>query len=187
MSSWYKKSQKQQIIDHPIKIIQLPERRQGTNYSCGAAAIQSVLAYYGIDIRESELKEALNTNPETGTDEQDIVNLAKKFGFHSFMKSLSIRKVIEYIEQDIPVILLIQAWADEPTDYSKTRNFPHFVVAVGYSSKGLYFEDPSLIFNGFLSFQELESRWRGSDSDHLGIVIFGKKPEYNENKAEHIE
>jgi len=38
-----------------MKILDFPELRQTFNYDCGAKALQSVLAYYGIDIREEEI------------------------------------------------------------------------------------------------------------------------------------
>jgi predicted double-glycine peptidase len=168
-------------------MLELPERRQGTEYSCGPAEVGSVFGYYGVDVRESELKEALDTNPETGTQEDAIVNLAKKLGFESFMKRMTVKEVIDYINKEIPVILLIQAWADKPVDYKTTREFPHFITAIGYSNNGMYFKDPSLLVNGFLRFDELEDRWRGSKNDHLGIVIYGGHPDYSESKAEPIQ
>jgi predicted double-glycine peptidase len=40
----------------------MPEVRQHTDYACGAAALQSILAYYGIDVRQDTLMEKLGTN-----------------------------------------------------------------------------------------------------------------------------
>jgi predicted double-glycine peptidase len=41
--------------------------RQGTEYSCGASALQAVLSYWGKDVGEQELMQRLHTSPETGT------------------------------------------------------------------------------------------------------------------------
>jgi predicted double-glycine peptidase len=35
-----------------MKILKIPELRQAYVYDCGANAVQSVLEYYGIDIKE---------------------------------------------------------------------------------------------------------------------------------------
>ena len=40
--------------------IVFPELRQTYTYDCGVSCLQAVLAYYGIQIRESELLESLN-------------------------------------------------------------------------------------------------------------------------------
>ncbi|MBX9691921.1 MAG: hypothetical protein K2Z81_06015, partial [Cyanobacteria bacterium] len=36
----------------PAKLIKVPLTRQSTDYTCGVAALQSVLAFFGEDIRE---------------------------------------------------------------------------------------------------------------------------------------
>ena len=46
----------------PTVLLAMPEVRQHTDYACGAAALQSILAYYGIDVRQDTLMEKLGTN-----------------------------------------------------------------------------------------------------------------------------
>jgi len=41
-------------------ILRLPHTRQATNYTCGAAALQSVLAYYGDEFREDALAKVID-------------------------------------------------------------------------------------------------------------------------------
>ena len=58
-------------------LIKIPLTRQATDYTCGAAAMQSMLGYYGEDLNESELAKILKTNDQEGTDYNEIVALAK--------------------------------------------------------------------------------------------------------------
>ncbi len=37
------------------KLLDVPNLRQAHEYSCGPGAVQAVLAYYGVDFRESQL------------------------------------------------------------------------------------------------------------------------------------
>jgi predicted double-glycine peptidase len=46
-----------------------------------------------------------------------------------------------------PVIVQIQAWGDEGTDYTNDFDDGHYVVAIGFDENYLYFEDPWIIGN----------------------------------------
>ena len=58
-----------------IELLDFPNTRQSLDYSCGPSAVQSVLAYYGEDFRESELIGLLKTAKDEGTYIKDIVIL----------------------------------------------------------------------------------------------------------------
>jgi predicted double-glycine peptidase len=45
----------------------LKRTRQTTEYSCGASALQSVLAWWGEDVDERELMRLMGTSEEEGT------------------------------------------------------------------------------------------------------------------------
>ncbi|MGR8942296.1 MAG: cysteine peptidase family C39 domain-containing protein [Gammaproteobacteria bacterium] len=57
----------------------LKQTRQSTEYSCGAACLQSMLSCWGRDLDEEDLITLLHTTPETGTYPDDIVRVAKKY------------------------------------------------------------------------------------------------------------
>lgn len=44
-----------------MKIIFLPQLRQTYNYDCGAKATESVLAYYGLEVREDLIMKSAST------------------------------------------------------------------------------------------------------------------------------
>ena len=61
----------------------MPDTRQSTEYSCGAAALQAVLGYWGRDIGEEDLMELLNTDPDSGTYPDDIIRVAHQMGLEA--------------------------------------------------------------------------------------------------------
>lgn len=91
--------------------------------------------------------------------------------------NMPIETLKEYLEIGIPVICAIQAHG-EKKDYSD-RDSGHYVVAIGYDSRNIYFEDPMLKENsrGFLSTKEFLKRWIDEDIDgwkydNFGIAIW---------------
>lgn len=60
--------------DEIIKLIDFPNLRQSTTFTCGDVATQTILAYYGIDIRESDLVKKLKSNKD-GTYMVNIIKL----------------------------------------------------------------------------------------------------------------
>ena len=64
----------------------LTDTRQSTEYSCGAAALQAVLHYWGKDFDEQQLMQLLHTSPETGTYVGDIARVAREMGMKAEVK-----------------------------------------------------------------------------------------------------
>src|SRR5512136_265710 len=64
----------------------VPDVRQSTGYTCGAAALQAVLAYWGTSEREDRLAARLNSTPERGTHPLDIVRVAREFGLSAELR-----------------------------------------------------------------------------------------------------
>lgn len=54
---------------------------QENEYYCGPAVLQSLLAYHGIDSTQKQLAQALNTNPQTGTEYEDLARVASEMIF----------------------------------------------------------------------------------------------------------
>jgi len=54
---------------------------QATDYTCGVPALQSVLGYYGKNIRQDILAEALGVNEQDGTRYLRIVEYAQSKGY----------------------------------------------------------------------------------------------------------
>ena len=145
------------------RLLDVPLAPQTTNYSCGAASMQSLLAYYGHQYSEAELIRRLKTNPSFGTDHNDMVKFARQLGIDAEVKyNQSIEDIKREVATGNPVIVEFQAWPDKPL----TRPYPeiwdqgHYAVVVGADHENLYFVDP-VIFGGrgFIKISEFLERW----------------------------
>jgi len=160
-----------------MKILNFPPVRQNYSYDCGVAAVQSVLFYYGVDVQYPSLKKMLKSNV-TGTPIANIKRIFKKYGFRVIKKEMTIKEIKQYINKEIPVILPLQAWSeDKKIDWEKDWKDGHYVVAIGYDEKKIYFQDPAAIFKTYLTYEELLKRWHDKDKKRkyfcYGLAIIG--------------
>lgn len=165
-------------------LLPVPSVRQHTNYSCGEAALLSVLAYYGLDARQDTLSRQLDTTADHGTHSRDIVRVAKDYGLQpEAVFGMTPADLIARLKQGVPVILAMQAWIEkgDPRDvkaWSSRFDDGHYIVAIGYDDSRIYFDDPAMFPLGYITFPELDARWHDRDDDdqvldHFGIAIFG--------------
>lgn len=175
------------------ELIRVPMTRQATDYTCGVAAVQSVFGYYGEEIREDVLSKELKADPKDGTKYEEIVSLAKSKGFavqvHTNMRFEALTRLLD---QRKPVIVLIQAWSEKPVDYAKDWDDGHYVVAIGYDKKNVYFMDPSTLGNyTFIPIAEFLKRWHDTDTKvklyNFGMVIEKTKPTFKSDAITKIE
>lgn len=175
-----------------MPLLTFPMTRQATPATCGPSAVQGLLYYYGIEKREDELIEALGATEE-GVSLTSILAYLKSQGLRTTNHSMSLGQVLAWIDRRVPVLLCIQAWSDDGhTDYTTTWGDGHYVVAVGYDTRNLIIEDPSLLGNrGFIPFEELPSRWHdlteeGQVLQQYGVAVWGPRPVYDPRKMIHI-
>jgi ABC-type bacteriocin/lantibiotic exporter with double-glycine peptidase domain len=163
-------------------LFDFPIIRQATPDMCGAACMQGVLRYYGIEERIDEVAKGLNTNAETGTSIKDMVEYPVKSGLKShFIKCLKAKDLIKYIDLNIPVIIMIQAYVDDITtiNWKETYDWGHWVVAIGYDSTRIIFSDPASFNRTYLTYSELDERWHACDDkdqpdpESIAIIIQG--------------
>jgi hypothetical protein len=165
----------------------LTDTRQSTEYSCGAAALQAVLHYWGKDFDEQQLMQLLHTSPETGTYVGDIARVARELGMKAEVKeNLSLTDLHDSLRKGIPVITCGQAWRSrEDSDKSVQEDWEdgHYIVVIGMDTRYIYYQDP-FIKRGkvFVTHQMFEDHWhnvRGKTSGdtkkqfHLGVFISG--------------
>jgi predicted double-glycine peptidase len=158
----------------------LPDVRQGTPYTCGASALQAVLAYYGQEAREDVLARELGATPEDGAPPQAIVSAARARGLSAELREhLSIQDLARYVAEKRPVVVAIQAWPDRPQQrYRDDWEDGHYVIVVGVTRERIIVEDPSVLGSrGWLGHGEFLERWHDEDkgvkSTRLGIVFDG--------------
>ena len=174
-------------------LIHVPPVRQATAYTCGVAALQSLLAYYGDEFREGSLAGKLKAGPVHGTSYHRIERFAQARGYQvQVLRDLSLADLESLLERRTPVLVLLQAWADRKTDYATDWDDGHYVVAIGYDSANIYFMDPSTIgCYTFVPVKEFLQRWHDTDGKerlvHFGMVIGGKSPNFSYREIKYME
>jgi len=176
-----RKYNNQKSISHASKFFYVPQIKQNTDYTCSAASVASIMAYYGFDVVESEIAKEMNSTKKDGAAPQDIIDYFNKNKLKAQKQTLTPETLRNYLDKDIPVIIELQAWGDK-NDYSKDFTNGHYVVAIGYDNNGFFFMDPSQFGYGYLDTDDLQSRWhdenKGKIDKNLGIPVIGKKPEF---------
>jgi predicted double-glycine peptidase len=164
--------------------LRVPDVQQTTDYTCGASALQAVLAYYGEETSESELAAELGTTPADGAPPEALVRVARAHGLSAELREdLRIADLAAAVRRGIPVIVAIQAWPSAPVlDYSQDWVDGHYVVVLSVERERVIVEDPSLLGSrGVLTHRELERRWHDEDGGirrrHSGVLIWGRRPQ----------
>ncbi len=168
----------------------VPDVRQSTGYTCGAAALQAVLAYWGTPEREDRLAARLRSTAEAGTHPADIVRVAGEFGLTADLREgLTLADLEAALASGTTVIVDLQAWrvrADAP--WTETWDDGHYMVLLGMDGANLYFEDPSLLgVRGLIPRSEFVDRWHDYEGQppldasdrryvHMAIFIEGGAP-----------
>jgi predicted double-glycine peptidase len=164
-----------------LSLLAVPDVFQSTSYSCGAAAVQSVLAYWGKEVHENDLWHALGTSAQLGTAPENMLCVLRSYGLNAQMhEGTTVGEIRAALSRKVPVILDIQAWPEAPLhgqSWEKDWEDGHYVVAIGTDDANLYVEDPSLLAcRGYIPLKELESRWH----DYEG------NPPYDSSKRSYI-
>jgi predicted double-glycine peptidase len=174
----------------PILLSSVPDVRQSTGYTCGASALQAVLAYWGMEEREDRLAARLHSTPKAGTNPLAIVRVAREFGLTADLREgLELADLDAALAARTTVIVDLQAWRDR-TDlpWAETWDDGHYMVLLGADRDNLYFEDPSLLGSrGMIPRSEFIDRWRDyegeppldpTDRIYLRMAIFlrGSRP-----------
>ncbi|MDD4160995.1 MAG: C39 family peptidase [Methanothrix sp.] len=173
-----------------LALFSMPDTRQSTEYSCGAAALQAVLGYWGRDIGEEDMREILNTNEESGTYPDDVIRVADALGLQAeYKENMTMADLENYVAQGIPIMVDCQAWrsvSQYNESWADTWYNGHWMVVIGIDENNVTLEDPYILGDrGFLSREEFEMRWHNSrgldDTDtvkqiHMGIAIHGELP-----------
>lgn len=161
-----------------LQFLPVPLVRQAFPYSCGAAALLSILYYYGCHQgSESSLYAALAMTESDGTSPKHLVAAITQYGLTAeFRYDVTLADVRSALRRAEPVILAIQAWVSDPANvnWSETWHEGHYVVAVGMDDQNVYLMDPSLAAAyGYIPLDEFMDRW------HDEAVIAGERVRYD--------
>ena len=170
-----------------LKLIRIPLVRQATDYTCGVAAVQAVLGYYDVDVRENELYSELRPDTKMGTNTRNMVKSLRLRGFDvSVSTGAQLSELKKALDLGKPVIVAIQAWGKK-SDYSAEWEDGHFVVAIGYDSNNIYFMDPSTLGHyAYIPEPEFLTRWHDYEKEGklIRFMLAASKniPRYNPEK-----
>lgn len=166
-------------------MIPLRVARQTYDFDCGAAALQVVMEYYGVEIRGDKIRKELKTN-ENGTSYVDMIALAQKQGFQVFAsEGVTLEQLKRFVDDGYPVIVLVQAWAEKYmtlAEWKKDYDNGHYVVVIGYQDNIIIFEDPASCRRTWLTEKEFLARWHEFDNktgrklEQFAMVLMGKQP-----------
>lgn len=141
-----------------MRTLEVPYFKQDTIYTCGPAALQMVLAYYGMRQSEQTLAEQLKTSDSKGTSIQHMLDVARRSDFYVYMNNEASLGEITY--------LLTAFRAPSIIRYLETdQDEDHYAVVVGVSDRDVILNDPWHGPKTRLSRLEFEKRW---SCDELG-------------------
>jgi predicted double-glycine peptidase len=187
-------AEKNRVARLPANIIRIPMTRQATNYTCGVAALQSVLMFYGDEFLESDLAKLLKANPQEGTAYAEMKRFSESKGYNvQVYKDMKVSDLKKLLDAGKPVICLIQAWPERKVNYKTDWDDGHYVVAIGYDDGNVYFMDPSTLGNyTYIPTDEFLVRWHDTDSkvklNHFGMVVQKKaKRAYHADGVKKLE
>ena len=174
----------------PALFSTVPDVRQSTGYTCGASALQAVLAYWGTEEREDRLAARLRSTPEAGTHPLDIVRVAREFGLTADLREgLELSDLEAALAAGTTAIVDLQAWRDRADlPWTETWDDGHYLVLLGMDGENLYFEDPSLLGSrGTIPRSEFVDRWHDYEGDppldltdrkyvRMAIFLRGSRP-----------
>lgn len=120
----------------PAAWLSVPHFKQEWQYSCVPACVRMVLAYYGQDHPEAELRQLLGAGPH-GTRARDLQRVAA-LGFHVQLGRSSQAELATALGAGVPPIVFIET---TPLDYWSQR-CDHVAVVVGIDDAGVALNDP---------------------------------------------
>lgn len=166
------------LVEEKVRI-PLPKVQQVSDYDCGPASLRAVCQYYKVGPKSHKdfIKEC-ETSKKHGTRPEDLIKIARKYGLDAKeYKNMSLSQLEKFLDEGKPVIVTIQAWGEKKY-YDKLES-GHYAVAIGYDSKKIYFEDPSVHRRkrGVLLKDEFLDRWKDKKRDgevlkQYGIVLW---------------
>ena len=175
-------------LDQLKSLIRVPIVNQASDFTCGVAAMLSVLYYWDKkeDDYETNLAKRLKANGKDGVVSTQIKRYARSRGFKVLRKeNMALEEIEDFIRDGKPVLVLLQAWPDSKRAAWKGKwKDGHFAVAIGSDAHNIYFMDPSTLGNyTYIPKKEFIDRWHDWDGDkqvcHLGVVIWRGRPSFD--------
>jgi hypothetical protein len=98
---------------------------------------------------------------------------------------VSLETVKQYVDENHPVIVLVQAWAQRYMtleDWKEDSDDGHYVIVIGHYGYIIVFQDPASFRRTWMTEEEFIARWHDVDPrtqekfDRFAMVLLGKQP-----------
>lgn len=161
-----------EIIVALQEFIEVPDVRQTTDYSCGAASLVAVCRHFSVEPdTESEAIQDLGTSPSDGTSAEALTAVAQANGLEcQAVEGMTLTDLAEATAAGRLVLCCIQAWDDEEdlTD----NDSGHWVVVFACDDGRVQYHDPVAGPSELPQAKWLE-RWHDKDVDGKELNRFG--------------
>jgi predicted double-glycine peptidase len=178
----------------PSNVVHVPAVKQGTEYSCGAAATLSVVRFWRdrvyAAVPERDLFGPLSTTPESGTEPEPIAAYLQAAGLDAryVHGDVTLAHLERAVDARQPPIVDLQAWRDSDLPWAEVWDAGHYAILVGYDAEHLFFMDPSVLTVGAYAYiprSELAERWHdlaGVDNrrlERMTLFVRGGQPQWS--------
>ena len=117
-----------------MMLLNVPYFKQETAYTCGAATLRMVLAFYGKTFSEEEIGKEIGTNEATGTERARMGEIIKQHALSPRERSDASLEDLRFLyTEGLPSIVRFT----EPS-----QNVDHYGVVVGIDETYIFIHDP---------------------------------------------
>lgn len=145
--------------------------------NCGPAALSMALRFYGINVSQAELGQALRPYQIPGGDNDDksvtleeVAEKSKEYGLVPYLRPMGNDELVkQFIANDIPVIT--RTWLKKDDDIG------HYRIIKGYDdSRGIFIQDDSLQGKDLeYTYTDYDQIWKKFNYEYLVLVPSDKK------------
>jgi ABC-type bacteriocin/lantibiotic exporter with double-glycine peptidase domain len=122
----------------PKSYIPVPHLPQELDYSCTPACVRMVLAFYGQQVTESQLRALFKARP-SGASLVNVLLRLPELGYTASVYSASLFELERNIEKGIPCI--VQVWTEHLSYWQSA--WMHDLVVVGIEGDAMLVNDPA--------------------------------------------
>ncbi|AIT09316.1 hypothetical protein LO80_04595 [Candidatus Francisella endociliophora] len=135
-----------------IKLLDIKDHQQTTDYTCGPAAVMSLLNYYGM-LKDSQMNHAtelkiakeMDTDEDYGTNAEQIANWLEKNGFEvKYGTKGDVKLLYQNIDKGIPVLV---DWIDWGGHWTLVSGYQKLGKSIDDDKDTLFMIDPAVHFN----------------------------------------
>jgi ABC-type bacteriocin/lantibiotic exporter with double-glycine peptidase domain len=143
-----------------MRAVSIPHRKQETDFYCGPAIVQMILAAQGIELSQKDIARVLGTTEAAGTNIAAIERFLASHGFVALRKNdVNVRDIDSAIAAGKKVVVGYV----EPSE-----DVPHYGIVAAVTAQDIIIIDPWHGADHALARDVFEERWRDDSADAYG-------------------